>query len=106
MKQLTITLGGQDYPCRVTMGAMLRFKRETGREVTHLEADSLSDLCTWLWCCTASAAQADGIPFTHTLMDFADAVSPDDLAAWTAALQDGSAPDEAAPGVEKKNPQA
>ena len=28
-----IIIGGKEYPCRVTMGALLRFKRETGHDV-------------------------------------------------------------------------
>ena len=46
---VTITINGQAYPCRQTMGAMLRFRRETGREVTQMGADALSDMAVYLW---------------------------------------------------------
>ena len=50
MKEITINVDGQKFPCRPTMGAMLRFKQETGREVTEMKGDSLTDICTHLWC--------------------------------------------------------
>jgi len=85
--QVKIKVNGKTYPCRPTMGAMLRFKQETGREVTQIDGNSISDLCTYLWCCIVSASQADGKPFELSLMDFADNISPDDLKAWMDAMQ-------------------
>ena len=81
------------------MGSMLRFKRETGKEVTDIDGNSLSDLCTYLWCCVTSACAADGIGFTMSLMDFADSVSSDDMETWVKSIQSESAPD----GKEKKS---
>ena len=69
------------------MGAMLRFKRETGKEVTEMNAESFSELCVYLYCCVASASAADKIEFDMTLMEFADSILPDDLAKWATALQ-------------------
>ena len=72
------------------MGAMLRFKRETGKEVTDMDGGSLTDICTFLWCCIVSACKADGIPFDMSLMEFADAVSPDDMSEWTKSVNEGA----------------
>lgn len=80
---LKITVGGVEYPCRSTMGAMLRFKRETGREVTELDARSVSDLALWLWCCVSSACSADGVTFGLSLQDFADRLSAETLRLWS-----------------------
>ena len=66
---ITITINGQAYPCRQTMGAMLRFRRETGREVTQMGADALSDMAVYLWCCVRSACQVDGVAFDMDLLD-------------------------------------
>ena len=84
-KKIEITIGGKRYPCRQTMGAMLRFKRETGKEVTEI-GQSVSDLCAFLWCCTASACNADGIGFGYTLDDFADLVTAEQMASWNEAV--------------------
>lgn len=89
MRKVEITINGKSYPCRQTMGAMLRFKRETGKEVTDMDGGSLTDICTFLWCCIVSACKADGIPFDMSLMEFADAVSPDDMSQWTKSVNEG-----------------
>lgn len=82
-----VKINGKDYPCRPTMGAMLRFKKETGKEVTDLQGGSFSDLCAYLYCCVASACAADKIDFSMELMDFADALNPEDMEAWARQIQ-------------------
>ena len=101
MNKVEVTVNGVVYPCRPTMGAMLRFKKETGKEVTEITNGSLSDLCAYLYCCVASASAADGVEFKMSLMDFADALNPEDMAAWTAQMQQGNAVN--ADGAEKKS---
>ena len=91
--KVEITVNGKAYPCRPTMGAMLRFKRETGKEVTELEPSALSDLCTYLWCCVVSACKHDGIEFTLPLMDFADCISQEEMAAWADAVSEKAGDD-------------
>lgn len=88
MADITITIDGKDYPCRVTMGAMLRFKRETGREVTTVKNDELSLLAVWLWCCIASASKHDGVAFDLSVDDFADSVTPAVLQAWQKSVEE------------------
>ena len=100
-KYLTITVDGKEYPCRPTMGAMLRFKQETGREVTQIGPGDLSALVTYLWCCACSACKREGTDFPLSLMDFADAADPQDVAIWTASLQEEEA-DGGASGEAKK----
>ena len=81
MSKISITINGKAYPCRQTMGAMLRFKRETGKELTEV-GNNLSDMCTYLYCCVASACKHDKIPFDMELIDFADSLSIDDITSW------------------------
>lgn len=90
MKKIEITIDGKAYPCRQTMGAMLRFKQETGKEATEMQ-DSFSDLCVFLWCCVASACKRDGIPFTLSFMEFADSISPEEMVGWADSLRDEQA---------------
>lgn len=85
-KKIEIKIGGKSYPCRPTMGAMLRFHELTGREVTDIQPQSITDLLTYLYCCVASASKADGVAFGMELMDFADAIAPDDMNEWASAL--------------------
>lgn len=74
-----INVGGRELPCRVTMGAMLRFKRETGRDVSEMSSGDISDLITFMWCCVSSACVADGTEFGLTLEEFADRMDPESL---------------------------
>lgn len=93
MKEITkITINGKVYPCRVTMGAMLRFKRETGRDVSQMAAD-VADMVTFLWCCIASACKADGVPFDIALIDFADMLAPESIREFYDKMDAGQ-PDE------------
>ena len=56
-----VEINGKQYPCRITMGAMLRFKRETGKDVTQMNTSDVAELITLLWCCIVSASKADAI---------------------------------------------
>lgn len=74
-----LKVGGKEYPCRVTMGAMVRFKRETGRDVSTLSQTDISDLVLFMWCCVASASKADGVEFDMSFEDFADRLDGENL---------------------------
>lgn len=82
-----IEINGKQYPCRVTMGALLRFKRETGRDVSQTGQNDVEALITLLWCCVVSASKADGVEFGMSLMDFADLLSLDTLTRWSEAME-------------------
>ena len=89
---IEVKINGKSYPCRPTMGVMLRFKKETGKEVTEISNGNFSDLCAYLYCCVASACAADKVPFDFTLMDFADNLSPDEMTAWANQMRAESEP--------------
>lgn len=74
-----ITVNGREYPCKIRMGALLRFKRATGRDVSEMRSSDTTDLITFLWCCVASACNADKVPFDLSLDDFADGLDYDSL---------------------------
>lgn len=75
----TVTVNGKQYPCKIRMGAMLRFKRATGRDISEMSATDTSDLITFLWCCVASACNAEKVEFGLSLEDFADGLDYDSL---------------------------
>lgn len=89
MKRITINVGGREYPCYPTLGAMLRFRNATGREVTTIDMASIGDLAVYLHCCTASASAREKIPFDIELQEFSDSLVPSDLSAWSAAIAGG-----------------
>lgn len=89
-----IFINGKEYPCRITMGAMLRFKRETGKDASELKETDVAELVTFLWCCIASASKADDVEFGMSLMDFADKLEPETLTGfYTSMSEDAPAGD-------------
>lgn len=92
-----IIINGKDYPCRITMGAMLRFKRATGHDVSSLDSGNMEELIIFLHCCVASACRADGIEFAMDVEEMADNLEPDALNAF----YDGFATTEEADGEKK-----
>lgn len=91
MSETIIVINGESYPCYTTAGAMLRFKKLTGREVVDMHED-FEDNLTYLYCCVASASKREGRPFTYTLDDFADNIDVSDFTAWAKSLAENAAP--------------
>lgn len=81
-EKTTLHFGGHEVPCRVTMGAMLRYKRLTGEDVASLTDGDIENLLTWIYCCVQSACKADGMDFNFTLEEFCDRLTPDDMEQW------------------------
>ncbi len=90
-----ITIYGKELPMRMTMGAMLRFKRMTGKDVEEIGND-VTLLVTFMYCCVASACNADGVEFGMDLEKFADGMSVEDMNGFAETLT-------AAPTDEKKS---
>ncbi len=84
--KVEIRIDGELFPCYPTMGAMVRFKQETGREVSSIEENSLTDACMYLWCCVKSASRREGKKFDMTFMDFADSINLEDMQGWMSDL--------------------
>lgn len=73
-----IKIYGKEYPVRITMGAMRRYKRETGQDVS-LMGNDVGLLIVFMYCCVASACNADNVPFQLDIDKFADGLGMDDL---------------------------
>ena len=78
-RAINIQVGEKTYPFRMTLGAMLRFKRLTGKEATELNQDSVEEVASLLYACLASASAADKIPFSLTFDEFADLLFTEDM---------------------------
>lgn len=76
----TIEINGKQYPCHMTMGAMVRFKNDTGKDVSEMGNDTVS-ATRLIYHMIAAASNAKGVPFEMSFEDFADNITPDQLAA-------------------------
>ncbi len=85
MTKNTVTIDGKEYPIKMTMGAMLRFKKETGKEINDGNM-GLTDNATLIWCCIKSACAHEKVKFDISLMDFADSIDVNDIEPVVQAL--------------------
>lgn len=75
-----VTSDGREWPCRMTLGAMRRFKAETGRDVSTME-DS-ADMAVLIWCCVKSACNADDVSMDVSLDVFCDRLDVESVQAF------------------------
>ena len=84
-----IRLGEKEYPCRVTMGAMVRFKQESGRDVSGMSSEDVSDSVLFLYCCIKSAWSEEGEKNGMEGPDLADHQETDVLNGFYAGMESG-----------------
>lgn len=83
MERRVFRYKGEDLPARITMGALRRFEKETGRDFLKIQASlSGSDLGIMLWCSVKSQTRAEKIRFDEDLEEFLDNVTPDEVSHW------------------------
>ncbi|MBR4161467.1 MAG: hypothetical protein IKT87_07365 [Bacteroidaceae bacterium] len=85
MKKMKIK--GVEYPCRVTMGAMVRFKRESGKDIREVDQQDVDLMLLFVWCCVKSACNADGVDFDLPFDRFVDMLEPEDFTEFFGEVQ-------------------
>lgn len=85
-----IKVGDKEFPCRLTMGAMLQFKRTVGKDVSQMNWKDMEELLMLMWCCVSSASRADNIEFPIDFPMFCDLVSPADIAKWNSTIAEAN----------------
>lgn len=72
---MKIKIGAKEYPIRMTTGAIVRFKRETGKSVEEL--DNVKDFessMRFIYECMASACRADDVDLPIDFDKFLDSL--------------------------------
>lgn len=104
MKKGYITIKGNEYPCRFTMGAMLEVKNRTGVDLvkgTDAERMDFAFMAMLLFCCLLSSCRADGVEMpVKDEMALADHLQPEDFVKWQQLNLDTVPPEDS----KKKNP--
>nr|DAH59334.1 MAG TPA: tail tube protein [Caudoviricetes sp.] len=90
MNKVMIKVGDKEFPCRLTMGAMLQFKRTVGKDVSQIDWKDVEELLMLMWCCVSSASRADNIEFPFDFPMFCDLVSPADIAKWNSTIAEAN----------------
>lgn len=78
------TSDGKTFPCRLTLGAMRRYKQITGADADNISG--AADLSVFIWCCCVSACSADGIEFGYSIEDFCDRVDVSAIETFSEAI--------------------
>lgn len=64
-----ITIRGIEYPCRITIGAMVAYKRETGEDVSSFKGDDMEKLGLLVFHSFRSTCRACSIDFPFSSAD-------------------------------------
>lgn len=83
MNKKVIVIGGKEYPCRITMGAMVRFKNQTGHDISKIDGTDLGEIATFMWCCVKSSCVADDVDFKFGMEEFADRLDVENVKAFS-----------------------
>lgn len=71
-----INIKGKEYPVRLTIGAMVAYKRDTGEDFTQFRGDDMEKLGCILFHSARVACKIDGIDFpfqsADEMLDFVD----------------------------------
>lgn len=94
---------GRELPARQTMGAYVIFKDTAGYDVTKVDQMDGVGMAVLLWASIKSACRVDGIEFADTFEEFADRVTPQQVAEWYTSADSGRQADAEA---KKKSPTA
>lgn len=86
MMKTLIKVGGRELPCRLTMGAMLLYRQNTGEDVSQLTDTDVEKMLWLMWCCTKSACHADGVEFQMDFELFCDSLTPEDMKRWNETM--------------------
>ncbi len=74
MKQITIK--GRSYPFRITIGAMVAYKRETGEDISAFKGDDMEKLGLLVYHSLRSTCKACSIDFpfqsSEEILDYID----------------------------------
>lgn len=77
-KKMTIKVKDKEYPCYPTMGAAVRFKDQTGRDMEEMKG--ASDFAVYVYCCVMSAYNREhGKQLDMSLQDFCDGILIEDV---------------------------
>lgn len=83
--KITITTSDdKEFPCKLTLGAMRRFKEETGHDVSRI--DGAADMAVLVWCCCKSQCNAEGVDMPYSLEDFTDRLDMEAIGGFSALL--------------------
>lgn len=82
-----IEIDGKLYPCYMTIGAMMAFKKMTGKEVDDMQGLGIEGVATLFFCCVRGACRREKVDFPFKDPgEMADFIRPEDLSTWERSI--------------------
>lgn len=100
--EIKIDIEGKEYGCALTMGAALRFKELTGKELGEIKPENTTEIVSLLFCSVQSWARRHGEPFDFELYDFADRLDLTQVQQWFITITEDAAAEKDTTGGKKK----
>jgi hypothetical protein len=72
------------------MGAMVRYKRATGTDVSEMSSADVAAIVEFMYYCVVSASKADGVEFEMSFEEFADLLEPEGVTAFYGDVESGA----------------
>lgn len=84
MRKGIIDIQGKEYPCRLTMGALVEMKRLSGVDLSKGNVSFDYELMAQLlYCCVKSSCRADSVELPYKSdIELADVIEPEDFVKW------------------------
>ena len=80
----TIKIDGKEYPCVRTMGATFDFKDVTGKDISRMDPEDVTENITFMWATIRSASKRAGIEFPYaTPRDMANVITDVEVAEFS-----------------------
>ncbi len=84
-----ITLDSKEYPISRTMGAFLRFKELTGKDVSQV-GNEMADVIALLYTFVECGCRIQKVEFPYNVQEFADRIDVSQMAELKKELTDSS----------------
>lgn len=85
-------INGKEYPCMRTLAASFYFKDITSKEVTQIDAESITEMATYMWATIKGACERLGVAFPFEApRDLALYIDETDILAWSELVMDDGA---------------
>ena len=76
------------YPCFQTLGANFDFKDVTGKEVSKIDPESITELAAYMWATIKGACTRQGIEFPYqTPRELAYHLDENSIVEWSAMME-------------------
>ncbi len=91
----TISIDGKEYPCQRTMGATFDFKDITGKDVSKMDPEDVTESLTFMWATIRSACKRAGKEFPYaTPRDMAVAITEAEVVEFGRLMADQDSGDD------------